>query len=142
MSSDMTPSELSQLFIPARPANHPSQRGRPKGAKNIRPIVERIAFEKHKTKDRHGNAVRLTTVELVIRKLQQAALSGNHRAAAIRDRYFGNYIEPDLYAGGSSGVMLAPADVSPEEWIAEQERKNARVAQLMEEIKREEAGKQ
>lgn len=142
MSSDTTPPGPPQLFIPERPANHPSQRGRPKGAKNIRPMVERIAFEKHKTKDRHGNTVRLTTVELVIRKLQQSALSGNHRAAAIRDRYFGNYIEPDLYGGGSPGVMLAPADMNAEDWVAEQEKKNARVAQLMKEIEREETDKQ
>lgn len=97
MTSDSTLSGQPHLFIPERPASHPSRRGRPKGAKNIRPMVERIAFEKHKTKDRHGNTVRLTTVQLVIHKLQLAALSGNHRAAAIRDRYFDNYIEPDLH---------------------------------------------
>ncbi len=141
MTSDSTLSGQPHLFIPERPASHPSRRGRPKGAKNIRPMVERIAFEKHKTKDRHGNTVRLTTVQLVIHKLQLAALSGNHRAAAIRDRYFGNYIEPDLHSMELSGVVLAPADVNPEEWIAEQQYKNARMAQLMEEIIREEAGK-
>lgn len=130
------------LVIPERPAGHPSKRGRPPGAGNARPIVTRIAFEKHKTKDRTGKTVRLTTIALLIRTLQHEAMAGNHRAAAIRDRYFGSYLEPELYNNEITGVLLAPGDMSQEDWVAEQERKNARSHALMEEIKREEAGKQ
>lgn len=128
-------------YIPARPAGHPSVRGRPKGAVNAKPIVERIAFEKHKTKDRQGNSIKLTTLAAIIRILQHEAMAGNHRAAAIRDRYFGSYFEPESIDGEEPGVLLAPAGMSAEEWIEDQKRKNARMDALMKEIEREEAGK-
>lgn len=135
------PHDPSQLYIPARPTGHPSVRGRPKGSVNAKPIVERIAFEKHKTKDRKGNTIKLTTLAAIIRILQHEAMAGNHRAAAIRDRYFGSYVEPEVIDGEEYGVLLAPAGMSAEQWIEEQKHKNARMDALMKEIEREETGK-
>lgn len=135
------PQTPPKLYIPARPPGHPSVRGRPKGSVNAKPIVERIAFEKHKTKDREGKPIKLTTLAAIIRILQHEAMAGNHRAAAIRDRYFSGYFEPEAMEGEERGVLLAPAGMSAEEWIADQQRKNARNDALMQEIQREEAAR-
>jgi hypothetical protein len=65
----------------------------------------------------------------------------NHRAAAIRDSILGDYIDSDLRMGSAAGVILAPGDMQPTEWIEEQKLKNTRIDQLMNEIEREEAGR-
>lgn len=138
MSNASKPHGLFEMFIPERHPGHPSVRGRPKGAVNAKPILVRIAFMKHKIKE-HGKMMVRTTLELIILILQREAMSGNHRAAAIRDRYFSNYLEPDLGEGEKCGILLVPAGMSAEEWIEDQKRKNVRNDALMQEIQREEA---
>ena len=136
----MNDQDDTKLFIPKRPDSHPSARGRPKGAVNTKPIVTRIAFEKHTVKE-NGEAVKRSTIDLLIHTLQQESMRGNHRAAAVRDKHFGRFMELEKNEGSSSGVLLVPDKVSPEEWLKNAKRHNAKLDELMQEIAEEEAGK-
>jgi hypothetical protein len=96
------------------------RRGRAKGTRNIKTIVHEIASERHAVQEQ-GRLVRLTTVELLIRKLNGMAMSGNVRAAKYLDRLRGP-IESPLGQGG--GLLVVPEAQPPAEWIRQQHALN------------------
>ena len=97
-------------------------RGRPKGAKNRKTIVRTVANEMH-TLIENGTRRRLSTLELVMLRLRNMALEGkNVRAFDELHRLIKAYGPQE--ADKRHGVLVAPALLTDEEWIAEQEELN------------------
>ncbi len=96
-------------------------KGRPKGSKNRKTIVKAVANEAH-TVIENGKRRRLSTLDLVLLRLRNMALEeGNHRAFEEFHRLIKVYLPQ---ATTELGYLVAPADMTPEEWMAEQTEKN------------------
>lgn len=95
--------------------------GRPRGSKNHKTIICEVMQEMHVV-DESGKNVRRSTLELVLYRLRNLALEGKN-AAATREflRLLEKY-QPQARAGG---VLVAPAPLSTEEWVAQAELYNA-----------------
>jgi hypothetical protein len=96
-----------------KPGCSGNPRGRPRGAKARRTIVEDLARELHwVTEDGHQR--QRTTLELIILRLRAKALSGDLRAIeafrGILDRY-----DPQETTGGGA-VLVVPVPMTAEEW--------------------------
>ena len=101
--------------------------GRPKGAKNRETIVRQVAQEMH-TVIENGQRIRRSTLELVLIRLRNMAMTGEKpEATSVMFRWLEKY-EPKM-VNPKGGVMVAPAPISAEEWHARAKRQNA----LMEE---------
>lgn len=98
-------------FGPDRPGN---RKGRPKGAPNVKTIVEKVALDRHKVR-KDGRHQRLTTIDLLLHTLRTKALSGDVQAATYLDRFFDRLHPEDTASPG--GYLLAPAPLTPEEWV-------------------------
>lgn len=96
--------------------------GRPKGAKNLKTIVQAVANEAH-TVIENGKQRRLTTWELVILCLRQKALEGKDLRAFDEFRRLHKTYRPDI-SENECGYLVAPATLTPEEWIARAEIHN------------------
>jgi len=71
-----------------------------------------------------GKKVRRTTLELVLLRLRNMALQDKTKpAVAEYDRWL-DKCEPPI-SNVMAGVLVVPAEISAEEWIARAERKNA-----------------
>ncbi len=105
-----------------KPGESGNREGRPKGAKNRKTIVATVANEMH-TVIENGKRRRRSTLDLVLRRLRIKALKdGNVRALEEFHRLIKTYGPQE--ASQNVGVMVAPADITVEEWIAEQEQLN------------------
>lgn len=92
-------------------------KGRPKGSKNRKTIVAEIANEVHNV-GRDGQ--RHSTLYLVLRQLRNMALEGkNGRAFEEYYRLLQAY-QPEV-VGSNAGYLVAPAPMTPREWIEKQE---------------------
>lgn len=99
-----------------------NRRGRPKGAKNRKTIVRTVANEMH-TLIENGTRRKLSTLELVMLRLRNMALEGkNVRAFDELHRLIKAYQPQE--ADKCHGVLVAPALLTDEEWIAEQTELN------------------
>lgn len=97
-------------------------RGRPKGAKNRKTIVREVAEELHVVVE-NGKRRPRSTLELVLLRLRSLALEEkNVRAFGEWHRLTKAY-EPEV-VDDKAGYMLAPAEMTAEEWVAEQEELN------------------
>ena len=97
-------------------------RGRPKGAKNRRTIVRAVAGERHNMVV-NGKRRRRSTLELILLRLRNLALDAkNIRAIEVFQRLIETY-QPEP-ADDNLGYAIAPADMTPEEWIEEQTKRN------------------
>lgn len=106
-----TPPPQEHQFGPDRPGN---RKGRPKGAPNVKTIVEKVALDRHKVR-KDGRQQRLTTVDLLLHTLCTKALNGDVQAATHLDR-FTDRLQPED-AGSQCGYLLAPAPLTLEEWV-------------------------
>lgn len=105
-----------------KPGNSGNPRGRPKGAKNLNTIVAEVANEMHSVIE-NGKRRRLSTLDLIVLRLRNLAMvDGNIRAFDEIHRLRKTY-GPQEYSQ-NAGVMVAPAEMTLEEWAAEQEKKN------------------
>jgi len=95
--------------------------GRPKGSKNRKTIVKEIAFEKHKVMTDSGHQT-VSTIELSFLELRNQVASGNAQALRVYDAILKRYDVQIRNEG--AGVLLVSAQISAEEWIKEQEKKN------------------
>ncbi|NQV43938.1 MAG: hypothetical protein HQ501_03475 [Rhodospirillales bacterium] len=94
--------------------------GRPKGSKNRKMIIKEIANEMHNVGQ---DGQRQSILNLVLRQLRNMALGGkNDRAFAEYHRLLQAY-QPEV-VGGDAGCLVAPAELTPEEWIMEQTIRN------------------
>ena len=96
--------------------------GRPKGSKNRKTILREIANETHVVRD-SGKRRELTTLELVLLRLRNKAIEGKDRRAYKELHRLCQLYQPQR-PKGQCGVMVAPAEMSPEEWVARQEELN------------------
>jgi hypothetical protein len=90
--------------------------GRPKGALGEKAIVRKIAGELHEITG-HGEKVRVTTYELLLKSMRNLAMSADLHAAKWLTDYAQRKI-PDPDNGG--GVLVVP-ETMPEELFFEQE---------------------
>lgn len=100
---------VEHRFGPGKPGN---RRGRPKGSRNIKTIVQEFAQEKHKLKV-DGRARRLATVDLLLLKLCAKAMDGDVQAAKHVER-LRDFYTPVLTR---CGYLIVPGQVSVEEWV-------------------------
>ncbi len=101
--------------------NPPNKSGRPKGSKNRKTMVREIAHEMHAVTE-SGRKRRRSTLELILLKLRNKALTGNVRAYRAYCEFLEKY-EPQN-VGSDLGFMVAPAEMTQEEWIAAEMQKN------------------
>lgn len=99
-----------------------SRGGRPKGSRNRKKILQEIAFEQQTVRIK-GETKRYTTLEMILLNLRNKAMPGTNLTLAdelfrLLDTYLPEETAENL------GVLVAPAEMSPEEWIREQEEKN------------------
>ncbi len=99
-----------------------NSKGRPKGSKNRKTIVKAVANETH-TVPENGKRRRLSTLDLVLLRLRNMALEeGNDRAFEELHRLIKAYQPQET--NNDAGCLVVPAEMTQEEWVAEQMEKN------------------
>ena len=99
-----------------------NSKGRPKGAKNRKTIVKAVANEMHSVLE-NGKRRRLSTLDLVLLRLRNIALEDkNVRAFEELHRLIKAYQPQET--NDDVGYLVVPAEMSQEEWVAEQMEKN------------------
>lgn len=99
-----------------------NSKGRPKGSKNRKTIVNAVANEMHSVTE-NGKHRRLSTLGLVLLRLRNMVLEdGNGRAFEELHRLIKAY-QPQATHDGA-GYLVVAAEMTQEEWVAEQMEKN------------------
>ncbi len=99
-----------------------NSKGRPKGSKNRKTIVKAVANEMHSVLE-NGKHRRLSTLDLVLLRLRNMALEeGNDRAFEELHRLIKAY-QPQATHDGA-GCLVVSAEMTQEEWVADQMEKN------------------
>ncbi|WP_339716867.1 hypothetical protein [uncultured Sneathiella sp.] len=96
--------------------------GRPMGSKNLKTMLQDIMLQEYVVME-DGRKKRRTLLDITLLNLRKAALD-DARPRAMKK--FGQVLEryrPGIINEGS-GVLLAPAEMTPEEWMADQIEKN------------------
>ncbi len=95
----------SHRFKPGRSGN---TRGRPKGARGRRSMVERVLFERRSVDlDGSGRLQKTTTLELVVLALRQRALEGDNRAFIPAVISFDSWVRVSAPTGATSEMLDA-----------------------------------
>lgn len=97
-------------------------KGRPRGSVSLSRLTRKVANATYRVAI-DGISQRRTLLELLILKIQAMALNGNAGAASLMNDLFGLAIPPEPPQG--CGFLLVPAPVSMEEFMAEEEARNA-----------------
>ena len=99
-----------------------NKKGRPKGSVDLKKLTRKVARKKHAVKV-DGKIVRKTLLQLVIESMVREAATGASSMVALFAEIRAK-VSPtqDKLEGG---FLLAPADLSTEEFIAEEEARNA-----------------
>lgn len=90
-------------------------RGRPKGSRNRKTIVAEVANEMH-TVVENGKRQSRSTLELVLLRLRNMALEDKNVRAFKEFHRLIKFRDPQAPVDDNVGYLLAPADISPEEW--------------------------
>jgi Family of unknown function (DUF5681) len=115
-----TPPPAESQFRKGRSGN---PAGRPKGSISLHRITRKVALQKHLvTID--GKPCRVTALELLILKLKAMAASG-HPGAAAQINWLRSQTELSESDVAIGGFLIAPAPVTPVEFMAEEEARNA-----------------
>jgi hypothetical protein len=97
-------------------------KGRPKGAKNRKTIVKMIANEMHNVTE-NGKHRSRSTLDLVLLRLRNIALEDrNVRAIEELHRLIKTYQPQE--ADDGVGYAVVPAEMTADEWIANQTERN------------------
>ncbi len=99
-----------------------NSKGRPKGAKNRKTIVKAVANEMH-TVAENGKHRRRSTLDLVLLSLRNLALEGKNVRAFEEFHRLAKAYQPQA-TNDDAGCLVVPAEMSQEEWVAEQMEKN------------------
>ncbi|WP_340151987.1 hypothetical protein [uncultured Sneathiella sp.] len=96
--------------------------GRPMGSKNLKTMLRDIMLQEYVVME-DGRKKRRTLLDITLLNLRKAALDDARPRAMkkfgqVMERYRPGAIDEDV------GVLLAPADMTPEEWAADQIEKN------------------
>ena len=99
-----------------------NSKGRPTGSKNRKTIVKAVANEMHSLIE-NGKHRRLSTLDLVLLRLRNMALEDkNVRAFEELHRLIKAYQPQET--NDDVGYLVVPAEMTQEEWVAEQEELN------------------
>ena len=99
-----------------------NSKGRPTGSKNRKTIVKAVANEMHSVLE-NGKHRRLSTLDLVLLRLRNMALEeGNDRAFEELHRLIKAY-QPQA-THDRAGCLVVSAEMTQEEWVADQMEKN------------------
>ena len=103
-----------------KPGQSGNLRGRPRGSKDRKAIVKRVAHEVHNVNE-DGQCRQRSILELVALTLRNLAAGGNVRSFRALTEYLAKYApQPDK----PIGVLVAPAEITPEEWMKRAEKDN------------------
>jgi Family of unknown function (DUF5681) len=97
-----------------------NKRGRPKGSISIKSLTRKVALRKHRLGP--GEKAK-PLLQLVLEALVRGSAVGASSFVSLYDETR-NKIAP-LENGQPGGLLVVPAEVSQEEWIAEMEARNA-----------------
>ncbi len=97
-----------------------NRRGRPRGSKNRKTIVRKIANEMH-TVTEDGRQRRRSTLELMLLALRNLAAEGKARNFRVYNKYLAKF-EPQTRS--NLGYLVVPAESTEEEVRAEAEEMN------------------
>lgn len=121
--------ELNEHLIDPRvdlskPVSQVSRKGsgRPKGSKNRKTIVREVAHELN-TVAENGKPCKRSTLELVFLKLRNMALEAKNVSAFNEFYKLCEIYQPQI-VNSNVGYLVAPAEMTPEEWLAEAEEAN------------------
>ena len=103
-----------------KPGQSGNRRGRPRGAKNRKTIVRKVANERHVVTEK-GKQRRRTNLELVLIALRNLAIEGNVSAVRAYQAYMAKF---DPQHRRVRGIALMPAHLTPEEFQAKAEKAN------------------
>ncbi|MDU8945991.1 DUF5681 domain-containing protein [Ovoidimarina sediminis] len=99
-------------------------KGRPKGRQNMKTIVEKVAHETHWISE-GGRQTELKTYELIFRRLQARAVSGDLEAKKLLDSYRERYQPGDGPRKLRSPICPPPMDL--ETWLVHAEATRKRM---------------
>ena len=91
--------------------------GRPKGSISLSGLTRKVALKRHSVRI-EGKPRRLTTLELLVLKLNGMAASG-HPGAARLINWLRSQTESSEAESAKGDFLLVPAPVTPEEFVAE-----------------------
>ncbi len=97
--------------------------GRPKGSISLSGLTRKVARKKHSVLI-DGKPSRLSMLELLILKVNALAASGQPGAASLIN-WLRSQIEPSEAESAQGAFALVPAPVTIEEFLAEEEARNA-----------------
>jgi Family of unknown function (DUF5681) len=97
--------------------------GRPRGSISLSGLTRKVALKRHIVPI-GGKPRRLTTLELLILKLNGMAASG-HPGAARLINWLRSQTGPSEVESAEGGFLLVPAPITPEEFAAAEEARNA-----------------
>lgn len=109
------------------------KRGRPKGSLNEKAVLQKLLSRKHTS---HETGETRTILEWIVLTLKKMVVEGDFAAIKAHEEYFGALFNPDE-SSASPGVMLAPQDMEPEDWIREAQEKNAYINRIRNEVMQE-----
>ena len=99
-----------------------NSKGRPKGSKNRKTIVNAVANEMHSVTE-NGKHRRLSTLALVLLRLRNLALEGKNVRAFEEFHRLAKAYQPQA-TNDDAGYLVVPAEMTQEEWVARQEELN------------------
>jgi hypothetical protein len=96
--------------------------GRPKGSKNLKTMLQDIMLQEYVVME-DGKKKQRTLLHITLLNLRKAALDDARpramkKFAQVMERYRPGVINED------AGVIVAPADISPEDWIKRELEEN------------------
>jgi hypothetical protein len=109
------PPPVEHQFLKGTSGN---KKGRPKGSVDIKKLTRKVALKKHAVKV-DGKIVRKTLLQLVIESTAREAAAGVPSMVALIDQIRAKVSPTEERQEG--GILLAPAELSVEEWIAQAE---------------------
>ncbi len=98
-----------------------NSKGRPKGSRNRKTIVKEVANEMHSVTE-NGKRRKLSTLALVLLSLRNMALGDKNVRAFEEFHRLTKAHQPQ--ATTDVGYLVVPAEMTQEEWMADQTEKN------------------
>ena len=128
-SKDPTSADPDSVVGSCRPPEHTqfqpgtsgNRRGRPPGSKNRKTVIAEVAEEMHWVVE-NGKRERRSTLELMLQLIRNKALAGDLKAFRALHELQVKFAPQTT--NEDTGWLLAPAEVTPEEWIAREEERN------------------
>ena len=112
------PPPVENRFLKGSSGN---KRGRPKGSIDLKKITRKVVLKKHRVVV-NGRSVRKTLLQLVIESVIRGAASGAPSMVSLHNEIRAKVRPGEKQPGG---LLLVPEIISTEEFVAEEEARNA-----------------